>query len=192
MKRTALLTLMLLVACGGDQKDSASMPSRNPVSARGWILDVKGAKKMDTIDGEIARRMQIFGASSVWVENSQFASGGISDNGAFVVLDVPPQSAILGFNAPGAETAKIVMSGIPGGADVFLPDVILQNGGATLFDPSKAVVRIPSDIEKPTPTGKFAMIAGSKVAIVEYPYGQMNDRRDYPRPPGFRPVATVR
>jgi hypothetical protein len=194
MKRTLAITLLFLAACGGGKKeDSVYELSRSPVSVRGWILDVKGAQRAETIEMEIARRTQLFGSSSVWVEKSQYASGGIADNGAFIVLDVPPLNATIGFNAPGAETAQITMKNVPGNADVFLPDVILENGGAKFLDPSKVVVRIPSsNVTKPTPTGKFAIIAGVNVPIVDAPLGQMNDRRDYPSPPGFRPVATVK
>ena len=33
----------------------------------------------------------------------------MAENGAFIVLDVPPMSATLGFNVPGAETARVVL-----------------------------------------------------------------------------------
>ncbi len=163
-----------------------------PVSVRGWILDVKGAKRAETMEMEIARRSQLFLSSSVWVEKVDYASGGIAENGAFVVLDVPPQSSTIGFNAPGAETAKVVLQNIPGNADVYIPDLVLQEGGATVLDPKKIVVRITGDVSKPTRTGKTAMVAGYTVPVVEVPITQMYDRRDYPQVPGFRPVATVK
>ncbi len=195
MKHTFAIALLLLAACGGgaQKDDSVYQLSREPVSVRGWILDVKGAQRGETMEMEVARRQQLFAASSVWVEKSQYASGGIAENGAFIVLDVPPPTATIGFNAPGAETAQIVMQNVPGNADVFLPDVILENGGAKFLDPSKLVVRMASsDVKQPTPTGKFATINGVKVPIVDTPLGQMSDRREYPNPPGYRPVATVK
>src|SRR6185295_9822362 len=114
-----------------------------PVSVRGWILDVKGAQRGETMETEIARRTQLFQSSSVWVENAQYASGGIAENGAFIVLDVPPLNATLGFNAPGAESAQVLLKDVPGSADVFIPDLVLQNGGATVLDPKKIEVRLP-------------------------------------------------
>jgi hypothetical protein len=192
----ALITTLLaacLAGCGAEKPDnSVYQLSRNPTSVRGWILDVKGAQHEQVIDMEIARRSQLFQASSVWVENTEFASGGIAENGAFIILDVPPIKSTVGFNAPGAETAKIVLEGVPGTADVFIPDIILEPNGATVLDPKKILVRLPGDVKTPRNTGKTAKVAGYVVPVIETPIAQMTDRRDYPNPGGFRPVATVR
>lgn len=194
MRRPLVLFALLLAACGAETKDDASIYqlSRNPISVRGWILDVEGAQRGETIETEIARRTQLFQSSSIWVENSQYASGGIAENGAFIVLDVPPLDATVGINAPGAETAKIVLKGVPGSADVFIPNVILKNGGATVADPKAILVRIPAEVDKPTPTGKTATVAGYTVPIIDTPLSAFADRREYPNPGGFRPVATVK
>ena len=101
-------------------------------------------------------------------------------------------NATIGFNAPGAETAKIVLEGVPGTADVFIPDVLLEPNGATVLDPKKILVRLPAKIDKPTPSGKTAKVGSYTVPIILTPLGQMIDRRDYPSPAGFRPVATVK
>jgi hypothetical protein len=187
------MAMLVLAACGGETSDSSVHSlSRTPISVRGWILDVKGAQHEAAPEVEIARRTQIFQASSVWVENTEFASGGIAENGAFIVLDVPPNAATLGFNAPGAENARVVLEGVPGTSDVFIPDVILEPNGATVLDPKKIQVRLPADVDKQRATGKFAKVAGYSVPIVETPIAQMTDRRDYPNPGGFRPVATVK
>ena len=166
--------------------------SLGPVSVRGWILDVKGAQRGETIELELARRSVLFQSSSVWVEDVTYASGGIAENGAFIVLDVPPHSSILGFNAPGAETAKVTLANIPPNADVLIPNLILENGGATVLDPTKIVVRLSGKVSKPTPTGKTAIVAGHTVPVIEVPLISMEDRRDYPSVPGYRPVAIVR
>ena len=166
--------------------------SSGPVSVRGWILDVKGAQRGETIELELARRSVLFQSSSVWVEDVSYASGGIAENGAFIVLDVPPQNAILGFNAPGAETAKVTLANVPPYADVFIPDLVLENGGATVLDPKKIVVRVSGNVSKPTPTGLMATVAGHRVPVIEVPLIAMEDRRDYPSVPGYRPVAIVR
>lgn len=193
MTRRLALALLLFTACNGAEKDSSIYDlSRNPTSVRGWIVDVAGAKRGETMEMEIARRTELFAASSVWVENAQYASGGIAENGAFIVLDVPPLNAIIGFNAPGAETAQVVLKDVPPNADVFIPDLVLEKGGAKVLDPKKILIRVPEDVEKPQPTGKNATVAGYTVPIIATPLGQLADRREYPNPGGFRPVATVK
>jgi hypothetical protein len=188
-----LLLPLLLAACGGEKSESGIYElSREPVSVRGWILDVKGSTHAQAPEMEIARRQQLFQATSLWVEKAEFASGGIAGNGAFIVLDVPPNKSVIGFNAPGAETGRIIMEGVPGTADVLIPDVILEAHGATVLDPKKIVVRVPSDGDKRVVTGKTATVAGYKVPIVLTPLAEMTDRRDYPNPGGFRPLAIVK
>lgn len=192
-RRLLAIAVLVLAACNRAEDGSSPFKmSRDPVSVRGWIYDVKGAKTEQNPDMEIARRGQLFLSTSVWVEGTEFASGGIAENGAFVVLDVPPNNATLGFNAPGAETAKVVLENIPGTADVVIPDVVLENGGATVRDPSKIIVRIVGSVAKPTRTNRTAKVAGHTVPVMEVPITAMNDRRDYPDPGGFRPVATVK
>jgi hypothetical protein len=188
-----VIALLFLVACGGEKKGSFHELSGEPVSVRGWILDTKGAKPAESPDVEVARRTLLFQSTSVWVENSQYASGGVAGNGAFVVLDVQPISAVIGFNAPGAETAQIVLKGVPGNADVLIPNVILEPGGAKVLDPSKILIRLPSsDVDKPTPTGKTAIVAGYTVPILNTPLSDLRDRRDYPETGDFHPVAVVK
>jgi len=195
--RRALLAIALLplLACGEKNKDgspSVYEMSRNPVSVRGWIVDVKGAQRAETMELEIGRRTELFASSSVWVENTQYASGGIGENGAFIVLDVPPNNSILGFNAPGAEDARVVLENIPGGADVFIPDLLLEPGGATVLDPKLIQVRLPANVDAARDKGQLAKVAGYPVRVIETPLSQMADRREYPSPPGFRPVATIK
>ena len=192
-RATVLVLTILAAACGGGEKESTIYElSRTPVSVRGWITDVAGAKRAETMEMEIARRTELFQASQLWVENSQYASGGIAENGSFIVLDVPSGNATIGFNAPGAESAKVALQNIPGNADVFIPNIILENGGAKVLDPKAIRVRVPASVDKPTPTGKNAIVAGYTVPIIDTPLEQLTDRRDYPMPAGFRPVATVK
>ena len=193
MARRLVIVLLFLAACGGEKKGPFHALSGEPVSVRGWILDTKGAKPADRPDLEIVRRTVLFQSTSVWVENSQYASGGMAANGAFLVLDVAPGSAVIGFNAPGAQTARIVLEGVPGNADVLIPNVILEEGGAKVLDPTKILIRVPSDdVDKPTPSGKTATVAGYTVPILNIPFSKMGDRREYPDPGDFHPVAIVK
>lgn len=190
MRTASVLLLVLLAACGSEEK--SPMNISDPVSVRGWITDVKDAKRAETMEMEIARRTELFTSSSVWIEEFQYASGGIAENGSFIILDVPADKATLGFNAPGAENAKLALSGIPGNADVFIPNIVLEPGGAKVLDPKAIVVRVPASIDKPRPTGQMATVAGIQVPVMEMPISAFVDRRDYPQPSGFRPVATVK
>jgi hypothetical protein len=190
MRRITFALLLAAAACGGSE-DGPRLDS-TPLSVRGWIHDVANAKRGETVEVEIARRTALFTGASIWVENYEYASGGIAENGAFVVLDVPSGNPTLGFNVAGAETAKIVMENIPGNADVFIPDVILELGGAKVLDPSKIAIRVPASVDAPRRTGKTAKIAGYEVPITETPLHMLTDRRDYPNPGGFRPVAIVK
>jgi hypothetical protein len=186
-----LLTLLFTAACG--KPSEIQSMSRQPCSVRGWVLDVKGSKHAETAELEIARRTELFAGASVWVENTQYASGGIAENGAFIILDVPPLNATIGFQATGADQAQLILEGVPSSADVFIPDVILQPGGATVRDPKAILIRVPDeDVTKRTATGKTAKVAGYTVPIVLAPLDEMGDRREYPNPGGFRPVATFK
>ena len=142
---------------------------------------------------EIARRTQVFQGTQIWVENADYVSGGVAENGSFILLDVPPGNVTIGFSAPGVDRAKIVMTNIPGSADVFIPRVILKPNGASVVKPESVVVRIASpEIKKPAPTGKTATVAGLTVPIMNVPLSAMVDRHDYPVPEGFRPLVVVK
>lgn len=192
MRRIVFVLALLtwLTACGGEKKGDEL--SRKPASVRGWVLDVKGAQRAQTMEMELFRRQQLFQATSLWVENNQYASGGIAENGSFIILDVPPGESIVGFNAPGAENARLTLKDVPGTADVFVPDVILEKGGATVLDPKNIQVRIANNVSKRTPTGQTAFVAGHPIQVFEVPIAELTDRRDYPHPPGYRPLATVK
>jgi hypothetical protein len=194
VKHLAITTLALvMIACGGKPPTpSADLVSREPVSVRGWIEDVEGSKRAATPEMESGRRTQIFQATSIWVENANYVSGGVAENGSFILLDVPPGDVTIGFNAPGAETAKLVLHNIPGSADVLVPALILKRGGASVWKPEAVKVRIAAQIDKPAPTGKTATVAGVTVPVVYVPLRAMVDRRDYPNPGGFAPLATYR
>lgn len=196
MKRIFILTAFFAIAgCGGNQPASAPL-SKEPVSVRGWISDVEGgapAGQLKTIETETARLTAMFQNTNVWVENAQYVSGGVAENGAFLLLDVPPKDIVVEFSTPEIKAARVVMSNIPGNADVFIPAIILKkDGGVTLFQPKDVRVRVPAQIDQEKPSGQMATIAGVQIPIMLTPIASLVDRHDYPVPGGIHPVATYR
>lgn len=188
---TILLVAAVMAACGNETSRTSTV-SKEPVSVRGWIDDVQGSVKSTTPEMETARRTQIFQGTQIWVEGADYVSGGVAENGAFILLDVPPGNVTIGLSAPGVERARIVLQNIPGSADVFLPAVVLKPNGASVVNPQEVKVRVASRIDKPVPTGKSAIVAGLTVPIVNVPINAMVDRHDYPKPKGYQPVATFK
>lgn len=196
MKRGFLIALTVaLASCGGSEtKPGGPAIAKNPLSVRGWILDVEGggAGTEKTVETEAARLTALFQATNIWVENAPFVSGGVAETGAFILLDVPPGNVTISFNAPGAETARLTLQNIPGSADVLIPGVLLKPNGATVPKPAGIQVRLPRKIDAPRPTGQKAIVAGHEVAVMEAPLAAFNDRRDYPDTGGLRTVATYK
>ena len=188
---TILIVAAAVLACGGESPRTSTV-SKEPVSVRGWIDDVQGSVKSTTPEMEAARRGQIFQGTQIWVEGADYVSGGVAENGAFILLDVPPGNVTIGFSAPGVDRAKIVLQNIPGSADVFIPAVILKPNGASVVNPQDVKVRVASRIDKPAPAGKTAIVAGLTVPITNVPINAMVDRHDYPKPKGYQPVATFK
>jgi len=194
--RVVAIAFLVLAACGAEpKKEGASALSKEPISVRGWVTDVDGAggdgTRFKTVETESARRQQLFQAMNVWVENAPYVSGGLYENGSFLLLDVPPGTVTLTFQAPGAPAAKLVLKNIPGNADVFLPSILLKKDSVTMLEPASVKVRMAAKIDKPKPTGRNALVNGQPVPIIETPMAQMTDRRDWPIPPGTS-LATVK
>ncbi len=196
MPMTARFSLMLLVvAACGPANPNAPQVSKEPISVRGWIVDVAGSPhtSFQTPETEAARRRQIFQSTYVDVENAPYVSGGIAENGAFILLDVPPGNTTITFSAPGAPAARLVLQKVPGNADVFIPSMLLKPDSVALLEPKNVKVRLAATIERPAPTNMTAIVAGLSVPVMNTPIGQMADRHDYPNPPGgLRPLATVK
>lgn len=193
MKPIAIAAAILaLVACGPESKTNSFGVSKEPVSVRGWIVDVEGSQHANTPEMEIARLTQLFQGTQVWVDNAQYVSGGVAENGAFILLDVPPGDVTIGFEAPGLGQTRLVLKNVPGNADVFLPGLILKKNGVAFLKTDDVKVRLPAQVGKPTPTGKTASVAGLQVPVVDTPIAAMVDRHDYPQPGGFKPLATFK
>ena len=187
--------VLILAVTGCAQEAGTPHVSKEPISVRGWIADVEHpqAASFPTKETEDARKAQLFQATNVWVDNAPYVSGGVAENGAFILLDVPPGNTTVVFSAPGAPSAKLVLQNIPGNADVFVPGVILRANDVTVVDPKAVQVRMAMHVTRPTPSGVSSSVAGIPVPVVNTPLTAMTDRHDYPTPPGtFRPLARVR
>lgn len=199
MKRLAILLIPLMLAgCG--EKPKGPVVSKDPVSVRGWILDVEGSGGGDnapfrTVETEAARKVALFQTMNVWVDGAPFISGGLAENGSFILLDVPPGNVTIEFSAPPfVPQAKLVLTNIPGNADVLIPGVVVKkDGGIAFADPKAIEVRTAAKIDKPHVTAQKAVVAGMQVPVIETPLAQMVGRRDWPVPPGGnKPVVTMK
>jgi len=195
MKRLWFLALLLIPACGPAKK--VPQVSNDPVSVRGWIVDLEGAAESGnfrTVETEAARKMRLYQSTYVEVENAPYVSGGVAETtGAFLLLDVPPGNVTITFTVPGAATSKLVMQGIPGNADVYLPALLLKKDGVAFTEPEKVQVRVAASISKPPADGAVAVINGLKVPVMATPIGQLTERHDYPTPPTIAvPITRVK
>lgn len=187
--------LIVAISCSKSTPSNTPQVSKEPVSVRGWIADVESAPSASfkTVETEAARKAQLFQAANVWVENAPYVTGGIAENGAFILLDVPPGTTTIMFAAPGAPAAKLVLQEVPGNADIFIPALQLRPSSVALLDPPSVRIRMAARVQKPTPTKASAVIAGTRFPIIDTPYSAMTDRHEYPNPPGsFAPLPTLR
>ena len=194
--RYLALAALLAAACWGPEPGTPVV-SKEPISVRGWILDVEsGAESTSykTVETEVARRAQMFQAMNIWIDNAPYVSGGVAPTGAFLLLDVPPGTAVIELTPPGGATARLRMENIPGNADVFLPALVLRKDTIVLADPSKVKIRLAAHVAKATPSGTFATIGGQRIPVINTPIAEMTDRHDYPDAPsgGPAPLATVK
>src|SRR5204863_6019654 len=116
-RRFALLAL-LAAACWGPEPGTPVV-SKEPISVRVWILDIESGSEsttFKTVETESARKAQLFQATNIWIENAPYVSGGVAPTGAFLLLDVPPGTAIIELTPPGGATARLHMENIPGNA----------------------------------------------------------------------------
>jgi hypothetical protein len=192
---SAFVVAFLIAAACTNEAPNTPRVSKEPISVRGWITDVEGGPSAPfrTAETEAARKAHLFQATYVEVVNAPYVSGGIAENGSFLLLDVPPGKVTIIFSAPGAQSARLDMDGVPGNADIFLPGLLLKPASVALDDPKAVKVRLAGRVDKVHPTGAFATIAGLHVPVTETPIAQMADRHDYPIPPTTMvPIAKVK
>jgi hypothetical protein len=191
--RRCLPLVLLLLACR--EESNTPRVSKDPISVRGWIADVEGSPHapFHTAETEGVRKFQLFKSTYVAVDNAPYVSGGIAENGSFLLLDVPPGNTTITFTAPGAPAAKLLLQNIPGNADVLLPALLLKPDAVALLDPKAVSVRLPARVERPLPSGITARVDGITVPVMNTPIAAMIDRHDYPTPPATRmPLAKVK
>lgn len=195
MKTRLAMLLLLAAACGAERTTNSIGVSKEPISVRGWIADVEtqsSANMLRTVETEAARKTQLFQGTNVWVDNAPYVSGGVAENGSFLLLDVPPGNVTIQFDAPGAANARLTLQNVPGNADIFVPNVILKKGGVILGDPAAVKVRMAARVPQPVPSGAVVTVAGTKLPVMNTPVAQMVDRHDYPFPPVSGVIAKVK
>ena len=195
MRHLALAALLVAACCS--PKPGTPVVSKEPISVRGWILDVEsGAEstRYRTVETEAARKAAMFQAMNIWIDNAPYVSGGVAPTGAFLLLDVPPGTAVIELTPPGGVTARLRMENIPGNADVFLPGLVLRKDQVIVTDPNAVKVRMAARVPKAAPSGQFATIGGHRIPVINTPIAEMTDRHDYPESPNGVPVplATVK
>src|SRR5437764_11381653 len=194
-KRCIVLLAILAAACGGPSEPQGPHVHKDPISVRGWIVDVETGPSTayHTVETEAARKRDLFRGTNVWVENAPYVSGGVAETGAFLLLDVPPGDVTITFSAPGVPSSRLVLKQIPGNADVFIPAMLLKRDTVSLLDPKNAKVRVAAQVDKAAATGAFATVGDQRIPVMRTPIREMIDRLDYPNPPAISaPLATVK
>jgi len=192
MRRSLIFMLLIAAACGKESSQRSTMTalSKDPISVRGWIADVDPESQSGvyrTVETEAARRAATFQNTNVWVDNAPFVSGGVAENGAFVLLDVPPGTVTISFATPTIPLARLNLANIPGNADVMIPGLIIKRDGTvSVADPKALKVRHSTKVTAMT------TVAGVPVPVTQVPINSMADRHDYLTPPSSAPVATVK
>ena len=190
----AFAAVLVITACSPSEPGNPVL-SKEPISVRGWIVDVEGGANAayQTVETEAYRKSQMFQTMNIWVDNAPYVSGGVAETGAFLLLDVPPGKVTIIFSTPGAPESRLVLENIPGNADVFVPEVLLRPKSVALLDPKRVTVRVAATVDHAKPTGATAHVAGLAVPIMTTPTREMSDRHDYPvRPAAARPLGVVR
>lgn len=188
-------SLLVAAACGGGEGTGMRPKglSDTPTSVRGWVDVIEPVGAAPIADPTLAmqRQAELLADTSVSVEGVDFASGGVSPNGAFLILDVPPTKSVISFNAPGAQ-AQLHLDGVPPYADVFIPYIALKNNKVILMRPDRVTVRVASATNQRKRLAQFATIEGLKVPVDEVPIKDLGDRRDFPDPHNQSVIPTVR
>lgn len=166
------------------------------MSVRGWLGDIVTTGESYVTVGKVdaaMMRAETLRNASVYVEGVRQASGGLSEWGSFIILDVPPGKSKIVFQIPGVGDAALQLDQVPSNADVLIPSIRVEAGRASVPDASKIVVRVPGK-ERKEGVGA-AIIGGQKVAVRQVLVSDLEDRRDFPVPSteaAPKPIAIVK
>jgi hypothetical protein len=194
-----IIAALAITAGGcGEQRSTLDSMSKAPVSVRGWVDDIRSPSDPPPISSdplvETNRLMELFRSTTLAIEGVEFASGGFSESGTFVALDVPPGSATIIFQTDGKPDSELVLENVPASADVLIPAIFINPPNIELRDAANVIVRVPARVsERRQMAGVTVRIAGKEFPVWEVPVGQLADRREYPdRPTAPRPIGYVR
>ena len=180
-----LFAATTLLSCS--DKPAGPVMSQSPVSVRGWIEEIEPPdselyRLRSKTAGAAEQRAEIFKQASLSIEETQMASGGIGENGSFIILDVPPGKVTVSFSSPGITRSDLIMTGVPPNADILLPSLNVGRTGTTLLNPDGVVVRVPITSDDPHPHFPPVTVGGRSVPVRPVPLSELVDRRDYPTP----------
>ena len=135
MKRLLVLLLPLtLLACDGRSLENEGRGSfkRGPISVRGWFAEIEVGAPPENVfsvtqpGGNVSHYQQeLFKETNLSVRDVPYASGGVADDGSFIILDAPPGRVVIDMQAPGVPLLPLVLENIPPNADVLIPSIKL-------------------------------------------------------------------
>jgi hypothetical protein len=194
MRRNPIPLLLLsfaLVACGEGgslEKEGRGSFKKGPISIRGWVAEIEVGQKPPenvfsvTVPGGNATHYQteLFKETNFSVRDVPYASGGVAEDGSFIILDVPPGRATIDMQAPGVPLVPLTIENIPPNADVFIPSIKLYPDRFELLEPHRILVRVPTSSSERKKAAQQAIVGGLPVDVWEVPLREMMDRRDWP------------
>jgi hypothetical protein len=183
-KLIPFLSLLLIPLGCSAPEGPGQGPGNTPISVRGWIsyVQLPPQELMKVTDPVKARQrmVQFLRDTNLYVVDMPFVSGSIAETGAFIMLDVPPGDVTVRFQPPGLPEGELVLRNLPGNADVILPGLTIDGEKVSLLDPSKAVVRIPSEGSERRKLDLVVMVGDQQIDVWEVPYNDLVDRREFP------------
>ena len=192
MRRASLLLALLCFACSDSESldhEGRGSFRRGPLSIRGWFDEIAvGTPPADvfSVTDPNARipayQRQLFEETNISLEGVSYASGGVSDNGAFIILDAPPGDLTLNMQAPGVPLVQMTLEDIPPNADVFIPGIKLYSDRFEIVRPDQILIRVPIRGGERRKSTQTARVGEHTVDIWQVPLREMMDRRDWPVP----------
>ena len=173
-----LVTAVLVVSSCGGGETTTRRPAQNPISIRGWIMDIEGTPSdiPDVAFPAINRApIQYILDANVYVPDQQYVSGTI-ENGSFVMLDVANGDATIMFQAAGIADSPMRVKGVPPSADLVLPGIVIGKEISYVADSRRAMVRIPSNVAEVEEVPSTTFVNDEKISTYNIPIKKMGDR----------------